>query len=492
MAPGSGFLGKEQEFVILYFFILGAVSIPLAVILIVITLHLGHTTHFSPSDKRLSYVSGPDSRGTMDLIWTCLSTVFTCVYVSVHVDVPDDSKSKQFLEGLQKKNEKRGVIFQFLLKCFGYVCRFTATSLFRRTLWMLFNIFAPELVVFIAVIEKASAKDTLLAMRARGQRKWTSRLAFFADMGGFEMEDGTHLEDGRRFLKWLDETLVKRKDEGKGLELDAVGIEKDVNDRSKQDTVVKLFTVCQASWFFIQCVVRLAERRGISELEVATCAYIACTVITYSCWLHKPYDVKERVIVRDGLWVSRHTVLADAVEWERAPTNATAVSCVSLDDALYSRVPITDEEKEHIPSLSLPQKLDEKARYTPLNRAFFNPKKAWPLGCYIAGLAGAIVGFIHAIPLWNTLFIITTGQWLWRACCLIQIILTIFATVIAFIEDRFKNIGNRLFFLTAIVAFLFCVSRVGIFILIGLSFWSLPASVYTDIDWSWSAVPHFH
>ena len=113
-------------------------------------------------------------------------------------------------------------------------------------------------------------------------------------------------------------------------------------------------------------------------------------------------------------------------------------------------------------------------------------------GCNVAGVAGAIVGLIHTIPLWNALFINTTGQLLWRVCCLMQIVLTLSATVIAFVEDRFKSVGGRLFFLTALIAFLFCVSRVGIFVLIVLSFWSLPVSVYMDVDWSWSAFPHFH
>ena len=232
-----------------------------------------------------------------------------------------------------------------------------------------FNILAPEPVVFIAVMEWLSAKDGLAAMRMRGQKDWSMRLAFFADMGGFELEDGRHLEDGFQFLEWFDGTWAES---GREIELDVERIEKDVKDRSKQDIVVKLFTVCQAFWLFIQSIVRIAEGRGISELEVTTCAYIACTVITYACWLRKPYDVQQHITLRAALCKTQA-----CKDLERRSTDATVVALTVAvpDGPEYRPVPLVDEEKVDTPAL--PKKLDANARYTPLNRVFFNPKKAW-------------------------------------------------------------------------------------------------------------------
>ena len=335
----------------------------------------------------------------MELVWTCLSTIFTCVYVSVHIDVPDETKSTQFTERLMKRYEHSGKLIQFLFKCFCCVCRFTTTAVFRRVLWMLFNVFAPELVVFIAVIERMSAKDNLAFMRNRGQGNWTMRLAFFADMGGFELgrgmrydgeelEEELRLEDGVQFLEWFDKVWVERKAD---FELDTASIEKDINDRSKQDIVVKLFTVCQASWLFVQCLVRLAEGRGVSELEVTTCAYIACTMITYGCWLHKPYGVQGRITLRKEMFqspsdLSRMLTASTAVTLAIALPNERTRSHIAISEERRSAemeieietTPLAGGEKEQATKpLPRPTKLDAKARYTPLNRAFFHPKKAW-------------------------------------------------------------------------------------------------------------------
>ena len=548
----EGFFGADQEFIVLYFLALGVTAFPSTLVGLAIILLQGHTTDFSSSNPRLAFVSSPESRGTLNLITACLSTIFTCVYVSVHVDVPDSSKVHRFLQGLHTGRGWVRKIPSVLLKCFSYACLLTTKPLFRRILWMLFNAFAPELVVFIAVMERISAKDGVKFMQSRGQEKWSMKLAFFADMGGFELEDGTYFSSGRDFLEWFDGVWSKDPD----ITVDVARIEDEIDDRSKADIVLKLWTVMQAVWLLVQTVVRLVERKAISELEVTTCAFILCAVVIYGCWLHKPYNVNKRVVLRDNMLKTRQSecnrrlseastsTLGTAIDASRFHLELPVFNSGSLDwlDAAsdassspspHSGVPsptqplhpfdATDEstpdadneptegkvqsEAASIPC-GIPIMLYANARYTPLNRAFLRPDWAWPseclkfevsqwranfhvVACDVAGMVGILVGLIHAIPLWNALFINTTGQWLWRSCCIAQGVITLCVASIAFIEKRF-NVGRPLFFATMFMAFLYCIARTGLFALIGLSFWSLPASVYTDTNWSWAYFPHWH
>ncbi|KAK7688816.1 hypothetical protein QCA50_007505 [Cerrena zonata] len=480
---GQGFLAFDLELIFLISLALIFVSVPSTIIIIAVVFHFGHKTQFTDSDHRLGYVPGPEARGTLDLIWTCVSIIFTCVYISIHIDI-SNGESREFAKQIRAKYQNRGNVMRMILLCFDYMCWLMTIPVAHKVIFMVFNIFAPESIVFLATLERLSARDGVIFMRSCGQPNWTTKLAFFADMGGFELEKGEHLVSGREFFEWFERI---RKQKGAEFELNVVRIEKDINDRSKQDTLVKLFTVCQASWLLIQCAVRLAEGRAVSELEVTTCAFIVCSVITYLCWLHKPYDVQGRITLRDDLFKPHSVKEPDNVTSAIMKASSTSTSVGQP----YAPIPLADEET-NTTSSELPTRLDNRARFTPLNRAFFDPLKSWLIACGIFSLAGILIGAIHAIPLWNTEFINTTGQWLWRSCCLIQIIVTICGSIAGCIEYRYQKVAGRIFPLTTFIAILFGFSRICIFVLVVVSFWSLPESVYTDIDWSLSAFPHFH
>ena len=88
--------------------------------------------------------------------------------------------------------------------------------------------------------------------------------------------------------------------------------------------------------------------------------------------MRKPYDVQQHITLRAALYKTQA-----CKDLERRSTDATvvAIPAAAPDSQEYSPVPLVDEEKVDTPAL--PKKLDANARYTPLNRVFFNPKKAW-------------------------------------------------------------------------------------------------------------------
>lgn len=108
-----GRFGNDLHKLLIHLFAAGACSLPIAAILLAITFKLGHATSFPSDDPHVGWVANPETRGTLNVISVCVSTIFTCVYVSVHIGLPD---------------ENQGPLKPLLQKC----C------------WLLANVFAPR------------------------------------------------------------------------------------------------------------------------------------------------------------------------------------------------------------------------------------------------------------------------------------------------------------------------------------------------------------
>ena len=471
--------GKNMEFLVVFNLVLALLSTPLAIMILASVLHRGTTTEFSSSDSRVGWVEGPTSRGTMNIIWVCASTIYTCVYVSVHIDVMDTRRNADdLIKDLRKREfwptRGPGKIFQ---TCFECVWKAAAHLIVRRAVWFVFNIVAPGLVILVAVLEVISAHDGMRFMRDRGQGDWNMSLAFFADMGGFaRREEGEVVPfyNGLEFLEWFDEECSQKR--RKFTEVQITDIKAEIDDRSDADYVLKLLTVSQAGWFFVETMVRFAEGRAVSQLEVVTCSYIFCTAIAYSCWACKPYHVTGRIILP-----------------EPADSNPSAGT-----------------QTGEAGSIAMPQRLfDKDVRFTPFNRAYLRPDTSWIskdislsvkhiltccntllVAAIASGVVGALVGVIHGAPLWEATFVNTHGQWLWRACSIVQFAFPLALTSSALIEQFYG--GKLLFAAMALIAFFYSISQSILFVLVWISFWSLPESVYKDIDWSSAYFPHWH
>lgn len=205
MEPRAGRLfrrysGSNLELPLIYLFLIGLVSLPFTVLGLLFIFRHGHATAFHPEDPHVGWVENPGRRGTLNIIWTCFSTIFTCVYVSVHIDIPDPQKSDRFQESLSRAH----TIPKAAVRYFFAVWRLLSRPVTRKVIWVLFNIYAPELMVMCSLLERKSAKSGVAFMHSRGQAGWKMRHAFFADMGGFKLPDGTLLHTGLEFYEWYD------------------------------------------------------------------------------------------------------------------------------------------------------------------------------------------------------------------------------------------------------------------------------------------------
>lgn len=71
-----------------------------------------------------------------------------------------------------------------------------------------------------------------------------------------------------------------------------------------------------------------------------------------------------------------------------------------------------------------------------------------------------------------------------------QVLLPISIALVAVVEWWYW--GAPLLWVCFSMAWLYCIVRIMLFGLVALSFGSLPASVYLDVDWSSSYFPHLH
>ncbi|KAK1770212.1 hypothetical protein QBC33DRAFT_530425 [Phialemonium atrogriseum] len=209
----------------------------------------------SPSGRISGWVSQPSYRGTWDIMWTSLVTIFICTYTLLCLNVP-------------APRDTRFVMFR------------------RRIMWMFLAILGPEVVLTYAAGQWSRARHSVDAFHASGFTQWTMRQAFFTDMGGFVL----HAHGSAPFplnakqLHWLvvnehvpyPEVQVRQEE---------------IWDKSKQDRLARVIALCQMAYSILQCVGRAAQGLAITTLELNTLGIVVCSLFTAFAWLHKPADI---------------------------------------------------------------------------------------------------------------------------------------------------------------------------------------------------------
>jgi hypothetical protein len=209
----------------------------------------------------VGYVSDPNGRGTASLVINCFVTMLLCVWSALHLNVPSRSQT-------------------------------TLQKFWLNVRWIATGIWAPELVVFVAWRQWASARILQGIVKAatadpdsstgRPRRlKWTLAHGFFASTGGFGLE----LDSLRTAIPA--ETGGKN-DEVQRLSLTARGVAllaktgnlpevdaEEIEDKSKANELAKATVLVQAIWMLAQVIARLGFRLPVTLLEVNTVAHVS-------------------------------------------------------------------------------------------------------------------------------------------------------------------------------------------------------------------------
>ncbi|KAF8850799.1 hypothetical protein BDZ45DRAFT_731344 [Acephala macrosclerotiorum] len=188
-----------------------------------------HSTSASlPLSNKVEWEPGPTQRGTLTLTWSCVATIITCTWSTLHLNVParqDDPWRKRF----------------------------------RKVKWMWITILFPKFIFSKAICEFKDAVDDTYEIKRRMQMQpydpiwslamavvdWTLTHSYLANMGGLIDTYGQSI---------LTSDLIDR---CLGLKLDLYFLpsEEGIADKSKADLLVKLLAVSQILWLVFSVAV---------------------------------------------------------------------------------------------------------------------------------------------------------------------------------------------------------------------------------------------
>lgn len=72
---------------------------------------------------------------------------------------------------------------------------------------------------------------------------------------------------------------------------------RDIQDRSKADSLAKVVSLMQSTWTVVNVLSRAAYHLPITLLELATVAFILCAYSSYTLWWNKPKDMNAPMII---------------------------------------------------------------------------------------------------------------------------------------------------------------------------------------------------
>lgn len=237
------------------------------------------TTNSTNSAPSRGWVSSPDGRGTLDIVWACLLTTFLCTWSSLHLNVPGGQDTW----------------FKHLV---------------RKIRWTIQAFLAPEFVVFLATIQKIEARRSCKEWKEAGYSFWTVQHGFFANMGGFLLQprDSKAFPVNSKQLLYLvthDYTCAPSITQF------------EISQKSQQDGFQRFLTLLQLSWFVLQCIGRGVQHLPTTTLELATIGLVICAFTTYYEWSSKPLDVEYPVIIQTEADIAR--ILIEAGERASKP-----------------------------------------------------------------------------------------------------------------------------------------------------------------------------
>ncbi|KAK4224808.1 hypothetical protein QBC38DRAFT_538213 [Podospora fimiseda] len=383
------------------------------------------------------WVGQPDFRGSWDIIWTSLVTIFICTFTLQCLNAP-------------AKQDTLFILFR------------------RRVLWMALAIIAPEIVVTYAAGQWSRARHSLKEFHNAGYQQWTMRMAFFADMGGFVLEttDGMSFPLNAKQLHWL---VINNHIPYPQTDVDEIW------DKSKQDRFSRLVTAFQVGYTILHAVGRVAQQLAITTLELNTLGIIFCSLMTSFAWLHKPADVRMPIRIISHSQATIEDIVGDR-PWRITPLDFIDENGPgwALNVQPFVKIP------EYLLCLAT-------LMFTAIHVADWNllfptatEKVLWRVSSFILFAAS-----------WTRL-----GRWKW-----LYLWVTNRSAIQDFEEARDKRLQSEEkrelatlplaweFWTIAIVAFLYGVARAFMIMEVFLELRDMDATAYVNVNWS-QYIPH--
>ena len=453
-----------------------------------------------------------DTRSIYNILWSCLSTIFACTWITIHPNIPAPGDSQWAV-------------------------------LRRRVAIMGYFLLTPECVILWAARQHYGARY-LTKKHEKNHTGWTRTHSFFLIMGGFT------LHEGGKPVRIMEARELEELWEAGKIEWPTVTKE-EIADRSKGDYLSKMIVLFQTTWFVGQCIARGAYGLTVTELEVVTVAFASLTGVIYYLWWDKPLDVRCSIPV--DLLDSRLGEIAGDVEKEETGPQNILSPKVSVEEITESdenvvvdpnipTSPIQGDSSTPDPAPTRIQRFRDFRRGAceergtlfglgyvfigfPLKRffhAFYDMSDCKSLGnkslrvptfyssyndddpnddkpTAPAVCVATVFGAIHCIA-WSFHFATLQERWLWRISAILVSGLPIFFLLFAFhfqgfdVEENntiWNELGETCFGLLLVVLIipLYLVARIVLLVLPFMALRALPPDAYVQLDWV-SILPH--
>ncbi|OCH84686.1 hypothetical protein OBBRIDRAFT_383888 [Obba rivulosa] len=392
------------------------------------------------------FAPGPDARGTMDIVWPCVSAVILCTWI-----VQDS--------GIQK-NKVQAASERFFMACL--------------------MIIAPEIALTIALREFLTARHVVSECnehwKARGSKiRWSMVEGFYACMGGFTL-------DGKKSLTSKDiRSLVYQ-----GF-ITPKSYADDIQDRSKTDALMMFITYFQALWLVTQCIVRVVGRLPITTLEFNAVGYVIVSCAIHILKWHRPHVVPLPI----SMSLPRDRSVEGAVRaLEKIDVH---VGEKHQDIETPPMTPLSEKSSE-VEDDAQAMSRDIRGRECPAGSSErLQVHFAWLLCCIV----GVGFGIWHCVA-WNNFFPTHTEQQLWRICSILSAIpyMPLVAALnwkesLGSSDERQRNklLHHFCNLLIGSVLFLYIFARGVLLVEVFIGLRRMPAQILVTIQWP-NFLPH--
>ncbi|EME79955.1 uncharacterized protein MYCFIDRAFT_211918 [Pseudocercospora fijiensis CIRAD86] len=249
-----------------------------------------NATFIDPHNVRLGWTSAPNQRGTIDILWSCLSALLLALWTMLHLNVPAETDTWM-------------------------------TVFWRKLRWLILGVLAPELPMLFACAQYASAKRSVADFAKLGYttKQWSLCHGFCADSGGYVLQP-LYSQSFPITAKQL-HYLVQH-----GYVSIPKTTRREIWDKSKADSVGKLLTFLQCGWLVVQSIGRAITHLPITPFELSTLALTCSALCTLGFWWNKPLDVRTPIVLHTNSTIA--DILCGAGEAAKDPFMDTPLDFV--------------------------------------------------------------------------------------------------------------------------------------------------------------------
>jgi hypothetical protein len=436
-----------------------------------------------------------DTRSIYNILWSCLSTIFACTWITVHPNIPAPGDSQWAV-------------------------------LRRRLAIMGFFLLTPELVILWAARQHYAARYWT-KMHEKNHTGWTRAHTFFLIMGGFT------LHKGGKPIGILEAEDLERLSKAGKIKWPKITKE-EIADRSKGDYLSKTIVLFQTTWFVGQCIARGAYGLTVTELEVVTVAFASLTGVIYYLWWDKPLDVRCSIPVHllngrlgkiegdiEKEETGAHMILSPKISAEEISerdenvvvnSNPLPTTLIQFDTSTPDPVPTRMQRfrafrRDACKKYGTLSGLGYVFIGFPLQRFFYsfndmldcshlygkslrvptfyapdNGNDFAAIGA-LAMCVATVFGAIHCVP-WSFHFATLQERWVWRISAIL-----VSSLPISWLAVARAKIENFKVLIMIVIISLYIIARMVLLVLPFVALRALPPGAYVQLDWV-SFLPH--